>query len=330
MPRTTNLKIETLPAEGVHKLVDCPLCEKKGIRSDNFSGHFQTHINKLDVSTAEEMQTKFDDLYLVDQILVQQRSEGNSVKNVCGVCFECHKYIRNKDKKYLTLDTFEEHVCREKKAAEKVLARMPPKSSSDEMKQLWTSIINTPGLNEETKAMMKLLKEDFGKEYSEAIQEGFYKLSTKALIADKGFLQAVREKLNIPVDERATEAAVLDLLLSTQKKNISLRKQLTDIHSAHEDSLNELTTQHIVERSNLSDQIKSIPQLKGKINEQAMYITDMTKEIKDHKNEIDSLQDCLAEERAARVYAEEQYMEIQQELIAARKLLVVNGIDVTD
>jgi len=61
-----------------------------------------------------------------------------------------------------------------------------------------------------------------------------------------------------------------------------------------------------------------------------MYITDMTKEIKDHKNEIDSLQDCLAEERAARVYAEEQYMEIQQELIAARKLLVDNGIDVTD
>ena len=333
MPRTTALKVETLPADGVHKLTDCPFCEKKSIRSDHFGSHFETHLKKLDVSTAEELQTKFDNLYLVGQVLVQQQSSGKSVKNVCGVCFECHKFIKNKDKSCLSLDTFEEHVCREKKAAEKVLARMPPKSNSDEMKDLYTSMFHVPGLSSEIKGMMKLQKEYQEKEYSVVIQETFRYLAAKSEIVEKGFLETFCEKTGIDADKGETH--VINTVLQfkraihvaqtlNKEKMIELEKAADVLGSALD-----------LERSSRRADQVLIERHRNTINNMSAENYELRKEITslrsmESTHDLAQLQDCLAVEHDARVYAEEQYMEIQQELIAARKLLVDNGIDVND
>lgn len=333
MPRTTALKVETLPADGVHKLVDCPFCEKKAIRSDHFGSHFETHLKKIDASTALEFQTKFDNLYLVGQVLVQQQSSGKSVKNVCGVCFECHKFIRNKDKSCLSLDTFEEHVCREKKAAEKVLARMPPKSNSDEMKDLYTSMFHVPGLSSEIKGMMKLQKEYQEKEYSVVIQETFRYLAAKSEIVEKGFFETFCEKTGIDADKGETHVinTVLQFKRAIHVAQTLNKEKMIELEKAAYDAGSALD----LERSNRRADQVLLERHKTTINSMSAENYELRKEIMTLKStesthDLAQLQDCLAVEHDARVYAEEQYMEIQQELIAARKLLVDNGIDVND
>ena len=327
MPRTTNLKVETLPADGVHKLTDCPFCEKKAIRSDHFGSHFETHVKKLDVSTAEELQTKFDNLYLVGQVLVQQRSEGKSVKNVCGVCFECHKFIKNKDKSCLSLDTFEEHVCREKKAAEKVLARMPPKSNSDEMKDLYTSMFHVPGLSSEIKGMMKLQKEYQEKEYSVVIQETFRYLAAKSEIVEKGFFETFCEKTGIDADKG--EAHVINTVLHfkraihyaqtlNKEKMIELEKAAYDAGSALD-----------LERSSRRADQVLLERHKATINSMSAENYELRKEITSLRSmetvgDLTQLQDSLADESARADEMQERYADL---LRRAKKQGVDLGYD---
>lgn len=311
MPRSNVLKVETLPSDGVHKLVDCPFCEKKGIRSDHFGSHFETHLKKLDVSTALEFQTKFDNLYLVDQVLVQQQSEGKTVRNVCGVCFECRKYIRNKDKSYLSLDTFEEHVCKEKKAAEKVLARMPPKSNSDDMKDLYTSMFHVPGLSSEIKGMMKMQKEYHEKEYSVVIQEVFRYLAAKSEISENGFFKTFCEKTNIDSDKGEAHAIATVLqfkraihvaqTLNKEKLN-QLEKQVDEAGSALD-----------MERSNRRADQVLLERHRNTINSISAENQELRKEIallRSSNSDVFALQESLADESARADEMQERYADL--------------------
>tara|TARA_R110000868_G_scaffold226314_1_gene478882 strand:- start:5171 stop:6184 length:1014 start_codon:yes stop_codon:yes gene_type:complete len=313
MPRTTALKVETLPADGVHKLVDCPFCEKKAIRSDHFGSHFETHVKKLDVSTALEFQTKFDNLYLTNQVLVQQRSEGKSVKNVCGVCFECHKFIRNKDKSCLSLDTFEEHVCREKKAAEKVLARMPPKSNSDEMKDLYTSMFHVPGLSSEIKGMMKMQKEYQEKEYSVVIQETFRYLAAKSEIVEKGFLETFCEKTGIDADKGETHVinTVLQFKRAIHVAQTLGKEKIQELEKAAYDVGSALD----LERSNRRADQDLLERHKATINSISFENYELRKEIASLRSmetvgDLTQLQDNLANESARADDMQERYADL--------------------
>jgi len=307
MPRSTVLKVETLPADGVHKLVDCPFCEKKGVRSDHFSSHFETHLKKLDVSTALEFQTKFDNLYLVNQVLVQQQLSGKSVKNVCGVCFDCHKYIRNKDKTCLSLDTFEEHVCKEKKAAEKVLARMPPKSNSDEMKDLYTSMFHVPGLSSEIKGMMKMQKEYHEKEYSVVIQEVFRYLAAKSEISENGFFKTFCEKTDIDSDKGEAHAIATVLqykrtIRLQQNEKIELEKKNDEVASALD-----------LERSNRRTDQVLIERHRNTINSISAENQELRKEnalLRSSNSDVFALQESLADESARADEMQDRYVDL--------------------
>jgi hypothetical protein len=84
-----------------------------------------------------------------------------------------------------------------------------------------------------------------------------------------------------------------------------------------------------LERSNRQAYQVLLERFGNTILSMSAEIQELHKEItslRSRYSDIAALQDCLAEERAGRVCAVEQYMEMQKEFIGARKLLVENGL----
>ena len=182
MPRSNKLKSVGISLDGVHKTIDCPLCDKKHIRSDHFTSHLQTEMKRHDATTALDMWAKFKEGFVcVGNVLVKQ--EGELFPS--GVCFDCNKFIFNKESGQ---NVFEEHLCKEKKIAASIAAKHAPPTRDTLMKEMFiaikTGIKMTPKQAEMLKSCREfaIYDEEWSDGYSEAIEEFIRKLCMMAAI----------------------------------------------------------------------------------------------------------------------------------------------------
>jgi hypothetical protein len=264
MPRSNALKVESLPADGVHKIIDCPFCDKMHIRSDNFYSHMETHVKKLEVTTAEEFAKKFNDVdvYIVDvdtEILVKQVVKDDNTLTPCGVCFNCKKFIKNKDPRQLSLDTFDQHQCKDKKIQQKENAKKPPKSNSDDILALYVSI--KTGIKDMTEKQREMLEDCNSVEDTKAdvIQQFVRKLCRVSAVSPNQMQSEISNM--VPELEGKTPAYVVNYF---KKIQLNLEKSNNEI-SEKDSKIEELEAE--VKRMSLLDmeRQKQIPILLTRI-----------------------------------------------------------------
>jgi len=300
MPRSTAMKSAGISCEGVHKLIDCPFCDKKHMRSDHFPAHLEVEMKRHDVSTAIEMQAKFDDFDLLGDIMIKQVVSGPTRKFPYGICFECNKYIANKES--LTQTVFEEHVCKAKKIAEKENAKKAPKSNSDEMKDLFVSIKTGVKMTERQKNMLEDCKE-VEDTYADTIHEFVYKLCKVSAVAATD-LQKELISLD-PTLENMSPGAIVNHFKKfkdgAQKKDQDLAAATARADALQEElsqlrlqmTQTEARAEHLAHiNKSMSDQTKVYRDV---ISDNAAKIKDLEEQVLADKEHIDMIDDYQAE-----------------------------------
>lgn len=240
MPRSSQLKSVGIPLDGVHKMIDCPFCDKKHIRSDNFGSHLQTEMKKHGASTALDMWSKFQDGFVcVGDVLVKQEGTEDSLKNVGGICFDCNKYIYNKEPQ--TQKVFEEHVCKEKKIAAAENAKHPPATRDSVMKDLFTAIKTGTKMTAKQMELLKTCREfavydsEFSDGYSEAIEDFVRKLCMMAAVPageyEKDFKAAFPELADYTLEQIKNHFARLNRII--EKNALELSKVRTEVEQLY-------------------------------------------------------------------------------------------------
>jgi hypothetical protein len=119
MPRSSQLKhVNYGNRGGVARLINCPFCSKKGIRSDHFPAHVKQHKEAKGAGNARDMMieldgdgfTVIDDTNILTRM--QQHPDGRRSYSD-GICFDCLKSVPSKDK--WAVDAYVNHVCKDKK-----------------------------------------------------------------------------------------------------------------------------------------------------------------------------------------------------------------------
>lgn len=130
---------------GVHKLIDCVLCDKKAIRSDNFSVHFASHLKKTKATDAadiiealipdEDIRMSIDN---VDSVIFRSVTVNSKPVYLYGACCECLKGIINPTPS--TNECFVEHICKEQKERMKQEKAKHDAKEPDDFKTLWNEM----------------------------------------------------------------------------------------------------------------------------------------------------------------------------------------------
>jgi len=251
---------------GVHRLTDCPCCDKKHIRSDNFASHFSTHVKKSEAKDVIDFAHEYDLEHYDDIVTKPDTTKPGVTRYLYGACYECHKTIINSDP--LTTDAFSNHVCKEKKEQQKAeMTKEPPN-----FKLMWDTIAKMKMNEQQTQRMTDTIEDN-----SDSIDRGEQKWNgmivtfVKRLLAIKpataaaaapvsGGLLALKKhpKLSecfLSDDTDADIVRSIEIMLANQTGLVA-RHQVE--MNKKEDELNVLETQKNVEMSLLNQKMTNV------------------------------------------------------------------------
>lgn len=117
MPRSTQLKNVGPKLDHTH--IICPFCEK-GVRTDNYPSHLKTEMKKKNVTNATEMLAKIEtsedgfkwsEVGSMNILIKNELTASNKPQYPVGVCFDCHRVIKNKPTTMSLTDCYDNHSC---------------------------------------------------------------------------------------------------------------------------------------------------------------------------------------------------------------------------